>query len=163
AGWYPITVTVDNASGTVVGRALTKASVAPAPPTVVANGTQIQSTAATSFSGTVATFTDARASAAAGDFTATIDWGDGSTSTGTAECHGERPEYPCDQRPGVLGRRRHVHRRQHQRGGRRFQSHHRLGRRDYLRRHHHCQFQGRLRSHGHAHLHQHPEWPRPGP
>ena len=32
---------------------------------------------------TVATFTDANANAFAGDFTATIDWGDGSTSPGT--------------------------------------------------------------------------------
>ena len=32
---------------------------------------------------TVATFTDANPSATAGDFTATINWGDGNTSTGT--------------------------------------------------------------------------------
>ena len=32
---------------------------------------------------TVATFTDANPSATAGDFTATINWGDGTTSSGT--------------------------------------------------------------------------------
>jgi hypothetical protein len=35
------------------------------------------------FSGTVATFTDANPYATTGDFTATINWGDGTTTTGT--------------------------------------------------------------------------------
>jgi hypothetical protein len=35
------------------------------------------------FSGAVATFADTNASATAGDFTATIDWGDGTTTAGT--------------------------------------------------------------------------------
>jgi hypothetical protein len=83
AGWYPITVTVSDQSGTQVGEALSKASVAPAPPTVKAKGVEFTATAGTQFSGVVATFSDARANPAAADFTATIDWGDGTTSTGT--------------------------------------------------------------------------------
>ena len=40
------------------------------------------------FSGSVATFTDANTSASAGDFTALITWGDGSTSAGTIAATG---------------------------------------------------------------------------
>jgi hypothetical protein len=83
AGWYPVTVTVHNASGGTVGVARSRASVAPAPPTVQAHGTQIQATAGQQFSGTVATFTDVNPIATAANFTATIDWGDGTTSDGT--------------------------------------------------------------------------------
>jgi hypothetical protein len=83
SGWYPITVTVADPTGAVAGTALTKVSVAPAPPTVTAKGTLLQATAGQQFSGGVATFTDIRPKASPGEFTATIDWGDGTTSTGT--------------------------------------------------------------------------------
>jgi hypothetical protein len=46
-----------------------------------ANGNIVSPTENATFTGTVATFTDANPNAVAGDFTATIDWGDGSTST----------------------------------------------------------------------------------
>src|SRR4029077_10404811 len=41
-----------------------------------------------SFAGTVATFTDENPNAVTSDFTATITWGDGSTSTGTITANG---------------------------------------------------------------------------
>jgi hypothetical protein len=83
AGWYPITVTVMDQTGAVAGTALTEASIAPAPPTVSAKGTVITASAGQSFTGVVATFTDANAQATVSNFTAAINWGDGTTSTGT--------------------------------------------------------------------------------
>jgi hypothetical protein len=83
AGWYAVTVTVDDVKGNPVGSALTRATVAPAPPTIDLDGKLISTTAGTAFTGTVATFTDVRTGAAVGDFTANIDWGDGTSSTGT--------------------------------------------------------------------------------
>jgi sugar lactone lactonase YvrE len=46
-------------------------------------GINITATEGAPFTGTVATFTDTNTAAAAGDFTATIRWGDGSSSAGT--------------------------------------------------------------------------------
>ena len=43
----------------------------------------LSATAGSAFQGAVASLTDSDASAQAGDFTATIDWGDGQTSAGT--------------------------------------------------------------------------------
>src|SRR6202012_27273 len=45
--------------------------------------TAINATAGKSFTGKVAHFTDANASASNSDFTATIDWADGTTTAGT--------------------------------------------------------------------------------
>ncbi|HQU42393.1 MAG TPA: TIGR03118 family protein, partial [Pirellulales bacterium] len=66
----------DGASATVAG----KANVADAPLT----GTQasIAATLGATFSGSVASFTDANPNATTSDFTATIDWGDGTSSAG---------------------------------------------------------------------------------
>ncbi len=50
---------------------------------ITATGTTISATEGGSFSGAVATFSDPDAAATASEYTATIDWGDGSTSTGT--------------------------------------------------------------------------------
>jgi hypothetical protein len=83
AGWYPVTVTVKDANNNVVGTVLDKASVAAAPPTLRVHGAPIKATADQQFSGVVAHFTDVNTSATASDFTATINWGDGTTSTGT--------------------------------------------------------------------------------
>ena len=44
-----------------------------------ATGVAIGATATAPFRGTVATFTDADPAGTAGDYTATIDWGDGTT------------------------------------------------------------------------------------
>ena len=49
----------------------------------VLTGSGIVGTALPTFSGTIATFTDTDTVNVAGDFAATIDWGDGTTTTGT--------------------------------------------------------------------------------
>jgi Bacterial Ig-like domain (group 1) len=50
---------------------------------ISATGTTVSGTEGASFSGTVATFTDPDTSATASEYAATIEWGDGSSSTGT--------------------------------------------------------------------------------
>ena len=50
---------------------------------LTATALPISATEGASITATVATFTDANPNAAVGDFTATINWGDGTTSTGT--------------------------------------------------------------------------------
>jgi len=61
-------------------------NVADAP--LAATGTTITLTTGVPFSGTVASFTDADPTGAASDFSATIDWGDGTTLTGTIQANG---------------------------------------------------------------------------
>jgi hypothetical protein len=79
-GSYSVKVTItDNVNSANKTTATTTATVADAPLTAKC-ATPTVSTA--SFSGTVATFTDANPFAPVSDFTATIDWGDGSTSAG---------------------------------------------------------------------------------
>jgi hypothetical protein len=85
-GTYRVTVSVANAHGRLVGKVVDKAHVgvaAPAPPAITASGEYINAASGQSFTGTVATFTDTNASATTGEFTATIDWGDGTVTTGT--------------------------------------------------------------------------------
>ena len=48
---------------------------------ITAGGTNVSATRGQPFAGTVATFTDPNAQNFAGDFTATIDWGDGTAAT----------------------------------------------------------------------------------
>jgi hypothetical protein len=50
---------------------------------ITATGASVSATEGQSFSGTVATFSDPDTSATASEYSATIDWGDGSTSAGT--------------------------------------------------------------------------------
>ena len=51
---------------------------------ITAVATSVSGTEGAAISGaTVATFTDANPNATAGDFTATINWGDGTSTTGT--------------------------------------------------------------------------------
>jgi hypothetical protein len=85
AGSFKVTITVDDGNGALVGTALTHASVVSPTPTVdlEAQGTHVSATVGQEFTGVVATFTDSRTGAQAADFTATIDWGDGISSTGT--------------------------------------------------------------------------------
>jgi hypothetical protein len=52
-------------------------------PSLLVTGTQVQATAGQAFTGVVATITGADPQAQPGNFTATIDWGDGTTSDGT--------------------------------------------------------------------------------
>jgi len=83
SGKYQITVTVDDQTGTLVGTATSKAVVSAAPSPLTAKGTIITPTSGQSFTGTVATFTDTNTSATTANFTAIINWGDGTTTTGT--------------------------------------------------------------------------------
>ncbi len=91
AGAYQVTVTINDPTGAVVGTALTRAKVEPAGPpgppippvpTLFAWGTPVDTTAGQQFTGVVAHFKDTGTSTA-GDFTASIDWGDGTSSAGT--------------------------------------------------------------------------------
>jgi hypothetical protein len=83
-GSYPLTVTLgDDAPGTATATATGTASVADADVLVPA-AASVSATEGTTFSGQVATFTNTGYAAnAATDFTAMIDWGDGTTTAGT--------------------------------------------------------------------------------
>jgi hypothetical protein len=73
-----LTHTADNAQATASG------SVAVAEADVLAGqGTAIKTNIHHAFTGVVATFSDTDTANVAGDFTATIDWGDGTTTAGT--------------------------------------------------------------------------------
>jgi PKD repeat protein len=77
-GLYDITVKVDDAGGSTT-TAVTKATVADA--ALTATGFTFKS--ANPVNGTVANFTDADPNGTVSDYTATINWGDGSSSPGT--------------------------------------------------------------------------------
>jgi uncharacterized repeat protein (TIGR01451 family) len=83
-GSFAITATVaePNVPGSSVLLGEGTATVAEAD-ALTGAGTTISAVQGNSFSGTVASFTDSNTSAGAGDFTATIDWGDGTTTAGT--------------------------------------------------------------------------------
>ena len=83
----PMMVVVDGTHTPVAGGTgvvLATAFVPPPPPveTITESGVNVSGTQNSAISATVATFTDNFAHAA-GDFTATINWGDGTSSTGT--------------------------------------------------------------------------------
>jgi hypothetical protein len=80
---YSITVTVNDTATNATGTAQSSARVAPAPPNISAQGQDIQATSGQPFSGVVATFTDANVQAQASNFTATVYWGDGTSSDAT--------------------------------------------------------------------------------
>jgi PKD repeat protein len=80
AGTYTVTVTitdVDTPSNTAT--ATSKATVSD--PAITASGTSISSTEGSAFAGTVASFTDPNTAATAAEYSASIDWGDGSAAT----------------------------------------------------------------------------------
>jgi hypothetical protein len=81
----PVTVTIADAggAGTV---AHGTATIADAP--LTATGTTVTPVTGTSFTGAVATFTDADAGGTAADYTATITWGNGNTTAGTVAASG---------------------------------------------------------------------------
>jgi hypothetical protein len=84
----PKTVTVD-VTGAGGGTTTITSSATVANAALAMTGNTVTATEAASFTGAVVTFTDANAAASAGDFTAVIDWGDGSaTSTGTITANG---------------------------------------------------------------------------
>lgn len=76
-GTYPITITVTTGgTNTAIGSATALVTPQPVTPATVA----IQTTAGVQFSGVVASFTDAGDNPQPGDFTGTIDWGNGTTT-----------------------------------------------------------------------------------
>ncbi|HEV3342193.1 MAG TPA: TIGR03118 family protein, partial [Pirellulales bacterium] len=84
-GAFPMTVTIENSSSfpgqtesTATGSALASPGAA-----LTATATTIAPSEGHTFSGTVATFADTGSSNPATAFTATINWGDGTSSTGT--------------------------------------------------------------------------------
>jgi hypothetical protein len=80
-GSFPVVVTLsDDAPGTATAKVTSTAQVA-AGLAVTANGFSTPEAAA--FNGTVATFSDSDPSKTPASFTASIDWGDGSSSAGT--------------------------------------------------------------------------------
>src|SRR5262249_55976102 len=81
--FFLVVVTIHDTAANFTATALSLAHVAPAPPDITAHGRNIQATSGQEFTGVVATFTTTNSTATAGTFTATINWGDGSPSTGT--------------------------------------------------------------------------------
>lgn len=79
-GTDPISVTINNIFGTT---ASTTSSAVVGDAALTATGSSFSTYVNGTFNGTVATFSDANLNAPLGDFTASINWGDGNTSTGT--------------------------------------------------------------------------------
>src|SRR5206468_2966046 len=79
-GSYSVSVTITDVGGSTASSAST-ANVADA--LLSATSALVMSTEGTVFTGAVASFSDANPGSVAGDFTASITWGDGHTSTGT--------------------------------------------------------------------------------
>jgi len=83
-GAYTVGVTVMDDGGSTTAASGT-ATVADAPLTATA---AVPAVTSSSFSGATASFTDANPAGTAGDFTATIDWGDGTSSPGDVSASG---------------------------------------------------------------------------
>jgi hypothetical protein len=82
-GSFTVTATLtDDAPGSASASATITATVAEAD-TLSGTGAPVSVPEGQAFSGTAATFSDTNAANTASDFTATIDWGDGTTSPGT--------------------------------------------------------------------------------
>ena len=79
AGTYDGSVTYYNDGGSGTHTIAFQAKVAGA--ALSATGIPVSATAGVQFTGAVATFTDANSESVAPDFTATIDWGDGASTT----------------------------------------------------------------------------------
>lgn len=79
-------VLADDAPGTATGTATDVVVVFDA--SLTATGTAVSATAGTEFTGAVANFSDANPSAPLSDFSASIDWGDGSSSAGNVAANG---------------------------------------------------------------------------
>lgn len=75
------TATISWGDGAATATATSTASVGTGSDTVT--GTSFSTTEGSTFTGSVAPFTESYSGADASDFTATINWGDGTTSTGT--------------------------------------------------------------------------------
>ncbi|HEX5446523.1 MAG TPA: DUF4214 domain-containing protein, partial [Pirellulales bacterium] len=79
-------VLADDAPGTATGTATAIVNITDAP--LSATGVTVTATEGASFSGVVASFTDADPNQISTDYTADIEWGDGSTTTGTVMANG---------------------------------------------------------------------------
>jgi uncharacterized repeat protein (TIGR01451 family) len=79
-GTYTMTVTVTDAGGAT---ATVKPVATVGDATLSATAAAVSTTEGSTFSGTVATFSDGNPLATASDFSATIDWGDGTTTSGS--------------------------------------------------------------------------------
>ncbi len=87
SGTFTVMVTLtDDAPGTATATVASTAHVAGTG--VNAFPATFAATEGTAFNGVVATFTDSRAGALVGDFTATINWGDATTTAGTVTANG---------------------------------------------------------------------------
>ncbi|HVX11746.1 MAG TPA: TIGR03118 family protein [Pirellulales bacterium] len=87
AGTYsPVVTIADIAPGQLSATGTATAIVADAP--LDAAGTIVKTTEGQTFAGMVASFDDANPFGVSGDFTATIDWGDGTVSAGTVSGSG---------------------------------------------------------------------------
>ena len=80
---FEVTVSISDTLSADRAIAKSLATVAPAPPNLTVTAQKISATVGQQFSGVVATFTDVDPKATAGNFTATINWGDGTTTQGT--------------------------------------------------------------------------------
>jgi hypothetical protein len=79
-GTYGATVLISDQGGS---QATVTSQVLVSDAALTATGASFSATEGSSFAGLVATFSDADPSASLSDYTATIDWGDGQTSTGS--------------------------------------------------------------------------------
>ncbi|HXT59116.1 MAG TPA: TIGR03118 family protein, partial [Pirellulales bacterium] len=78
-----LTVRISEGAATPTPVAVTGTATVADSDTLVATGSPVSATEATTFSGQVATFTDTYTVTPAASFAATIDWGDGTSSTGS--------------------------------------------------------------------------------
>jgi hypothetical protein len=81
--YSPAVTLTDDAPGTATATATGAATVSEADPTVTRTAATGTVTEGVSASGTLVTFTDPGSGHAASAFTATVDWGDGTTTSGT--------------------------------------------------------------------------------
>src|SRR5262249_29477933 len=79
-GTHGVTVVISDKGGS---QATVTSQVMVSDATLTATGASFNAAEGASFAGQVATFTDADINGTLGDYTATITWGDGQTSTGT--------------------------------------------------------------------------------
>ena len=82
AGTYSVTVTITDTKGGSTATASLSAAIADVPLQLTA-GSSLTATAGQPFNGVVATFVDPTGKEPVAEYTATIDWGDGSQSAGT--------------------------------------------------------------------------------
>jgi hypothetical protein len=81
-GGFNTTVTVTSSPGTPAGPGTLNGTATVSDASLTPAATSISARAQTPFSGPVGSFTDSNPNAPSSDFSATIDWGDGSTSSG---------------------------------------------------------------------------------